>query len=107
MIIQYLMMFQKRLLFFLPFFIIRYERELPKIAQDPERVSRLLAEYEEIRVQLKRELPTDEEAAILTRLAELTERISDYILRSEQILRERGLVILWAVRFWNWRRIRF
>ena len=34
-------------------------------------------------------MPTDEEAAILTRLAELTERISDYILRSEQILKER------------------
>ena len=81
--------FQKRLLFFLPFYIMRYEKDLPKIARDPEQVSRLLAEYEEIRVQLKRELPTDEETAILTRLAELTERISDYILRSEQILKER------------------
>ena len=81
--------FQKRLLFFLPFYIMRYEKDLPKIARDPEQVSWLLAEYEEIRVQLKRELPTDEETAILTRLAELTERISDYILRSEQILKER------------------
>ncbi len=98
--------FQKRLLFFLPFYIMRYEKDLPEIARDPEQVSRLLAEYEEIRVRLKKELPEDEEAAILTRLAELTERISDYILRSEQILRE-GLVILWAVKFWNWKRIRF
>ncbi len=81
--------FQKRLLFFLPFYIMRYEKDLPEIARDPEQVSRLLAEYEEIRVRLKKELQEDEEAAILTRLAELTERISDYILRSEQILRER------------------
>lgn len=81
--------FRKRLLFFLPFYIMRYEKELPEIAKDPERVSRLLAEYEEIRVQLKRELPKDEEAAVYTRLEELTKRISDYILKSEQVLKER------------------
>lgn len=81
--------FRKRLLFFLPFYIIRYEKELPKIAKDPKRVSRLFAEYDEIRIQLKRELPKDEEAAVYTRLTELIKLISDYILESEQVLKER------------------
>lgn len=81
--------FRKRLLFFLPFYIMRYEKELPDLAKNPEKISRLLAEYKKIRFQLKSALPDDRDAAVLTRLAELTERISDYILKSEQTLKER------------------
>lgn len=81
--------FRKRLLFFLPFYILRYEKELDAISRDFGRIDRLAAEYESIRLRLKEELPADEEEILYARLVELIEQISDYILKEEQIIKER------------------
>lgn len=41
---------------FLPFYIMRYEKEIHRINQDPEKLQSLLDEYEDIRVMLEKEL---------------------------------------------------
>lgn len=81
--------FKKRLLFFLPFYIMRYEKKLKDIGEDPAKLSQFVSEYEDIRIQLRIELPRDEETDLYTRLIELIGRIADYILKTENILKER------------------
>ena len=39
---------------FLPFYIMRYEKEIHRINQDPEKLQSLLDEYEDIRVMLEK-----------------------------------------------------
>ena len=48
--------FEKNLLMFLPFYIMRYEKEIHRINQDPEKLQSLLDEYEDVRVMLDKEL---------------------------------------------------
>ncbi len=81
--------FQKKLLFFLPFYIMRYEKSLNRIESDPALLAQMLLEFETIRKQLKENLPGDEEADLYTRLVELIKRISDYILQPAEQLKER------------------
>ena len=81
--------FKKRLLFFLPFYIMRYEKEVAAIGADPEKTDSLVQEFESIARELKRELSSDEEMDLYTRLEELMERVADYILDSEENLKER------------------
>lgn len=81
--------FKKRLLFFLPFYIMRYEKEVAAIGADPEKTDSLVQEFESIARELKRELSSDEEMDLYTRLEELMERVADYILDSEGNLKER------------------
>ena len=44
--------FQKRLLFFLPYYIMRYESALPEIEEDEEKLQKLLEEYRRIYQEL-------------------------------------------------------
>lgn len=81
--------FQKKLLFFLPFYIMRYEKSLNRIESDPALLAQMLLEFEALRKQLKENLPGDEEADLYTRLVELIKRISDYILQPAEQLKER------------------
>ncbi len=81
--------FQKRLLFFLPYYIMRYEKELPGIGQKPKRLQELAGEYEAIRGELERLLLNEETADLYLRLVELTKEISDYMLRREEAARKR------------------
>ncbi len=81
--------FQKKLLFFLPFYIIRYEKLLNRIEGNPALLGQMLSEFETIRKQLKENLPGDAEADLYTRLVELIKRISDYILQPSEQLKER------------------
>ena len=48
--------FEKNLLMLLPFYIMRYEKQADEFDTIPERLHILLAEYEEIRVRLEKEL---------------------------------------------------
>ena len=48
--------FEKDLLMLLPFYIMRYEKDIHEISENPELFQQLLNEYEEIRVNLEREL---------------------------------------------------
>ncbi|MGN0141477.1 MAG: hypothetical protein ACI4AD_04565 [Roseburia sp.] len=81
--------FRKHLLFFLPFYIMRYEEQLKEIGENPEKVDRLVREYEDIRSRLKEELPGADEADLYTRLVELIKEISDYVLRDDEEVKER------------------
>ena len=81
--------FQKRLLFFLPYYIMRYEKELAGIGQKPERLQELAGEFEAIRGELDRLLLDEEKADLYLRLVELTKEISDYMLRREEAARKR------------------
>lgn len=81
--------FKKRLLFFLPFYIMRYEKKLKLIGSDPAKLTQLVSEFEDIRNRLRKELPKDEETDLYTRLIELIGRITDYILETESMLKER------------------
>ena len=49
----------------------------------------MVEDIESLIVDLKKEFSSDEEMELYTRLAELMERISDYILNSEKNLKER------------------
>ncbi len=81
--------FQKRLLFFLPYYIMRYEKELAGIGQKLERLQELAGEFEAIRGELDRLLADEEKADLYLRLMELTREISDYMLRREEAARKR------------------
>lgn len=81
--------FQKRLLFFLSFYIMRYEKKSDEISKDPEKLSALLSEYEQIRLQLREALPYAEQTHLYTRLAELIKDISDYMLPDESNMKKR------------------
>ena len=80
--------FEKNLLMFLPFYIMRYEKEIHRINQDQEKLQSLLDEYEDIRVMLEKELTETGRAELYTNLNKLITKISDYICR-EEVVRER------------------
>ena len=48
--------FEKNLLMLLPFYIMRYEKQGHDLSENPELFQILLNEYEEIRVNLEKEL---------------------------------------------------
>lgn len=81
--------FQKRLLMFIPYYIMRYENQLGSIEEEHDRLNELSIEYENIRKRLQHEMSEAEEREIYTRLAELTVKISDYVLRKSAKARER------------------
>jgi hypothetical protein len=80
--------FAKRLFICLPFYIMRYEKELHEIGQDDVKTGELLAEYAQILDWLKAETG-ENEAGIYQDLFRLMKRIADYQLRKERILKER------------------
>lgn len=83
------MIFQKKLLFFLPFYILRYEDRIGEIAESPEETRRLAEEYERLRERMREELSGKDKADCYVRLAELVKRITDYVLREKEEVRER------------------
>ena len=83
--------FQKRLLFFLPFYIMRYENDLKEISQDPCKISELVSEFQSIQCQLRNALSPEEETDLYRRILELMKQVSDYLLEKipEPTLKER------------------
>ena len=80
--------FQKKLLFFLPFYIMRYEKNLKEISQNSEKLVSLLKEYEEIRTGLEKELIQSNQSVLYTDLINLITKIADYILRDDEKLQK-------------------
>ena len=56
---------------FLPFYIMRYEKEIHRINQDPEKLQSLLDEYEDIRVMLGKRTDRNRKAELYTNLNKL------------------------------------
>lgn len=80
--------FEKKLLMFLPYYIMRYEKHFEKIAQDEENTKKFIEEYSNILVQLAEVTETDQEG-LFQDLVRLIRRILDYQLRKENNLKER------------------
>ncbi|MDO4482847.1 MAG: hypothetical protein Q4C14_09070 [Bacillota bacterium] len=79
--------FEKNLLMLLPFYIMRYEKQADEFDTVPERLHILLAEYEEIRVRLEKELE-GETTGLYTDLIKLITKIADYIFRKDKKVRK-------------------
>lgn len=81
--------FQKKLLVFLPFYIMRYENSFREISENSHKLETFLAEYEEIRCDLEKEYSRERQSVLYADLIDLIIKISDYMLKSEKKLRER------------------
>ncbi len=76
--------FEKNLLMLLPFYVMRYEDAAHTIGKDSEKLQGLLKEYEDIRINLEKELSTAGRSELYADLNRLIVRISDYIFRKEE-----------------------
>ena len=81
-------LFQKHLLFLLPFYIIRYEKKTQQLEEDRDSLRDLLAEYREIERHLEEELLEKNKEKSYRDLIELIRRIADYIFRDSQNIRK-------------------
>ena len=80
--------FEKNLLMLLPFYIMRYEKKGHDFNNNPELFQMLLNEYEEIRVNLEKELTETGKSELYTDLTKLIVKIADYIFRKEEDVRK-------------------
>lgn len=76
--------FEKNLLLLLPFYAIRYEKQIPELEKNPEEFQKLLKEYESIRLRLEELLEYKDRVIVYTDLTKLILKIADYIFRKDQ-----------------------
>lgn len=81
--------FQKKLLLFLPFYIMRYENQFTEIRENSAKLEQFLTEYDNIREELEKVCSEKSEAELYTDLMELIIKISDYMLKSEEDLKKK------------------
>ena len=67
--------FEKNLLMLLPFYIMRYEKDIHEMSENPEMFQSLLNDYEEIRINLERELSGADKTALYMNLNKLKRKI--------------------------------
>lgn len=80
--------FQKNLLFLLPFYVIRYEKQLKKLEESTEKLEKLLEEYRGIEKCLEESLLNQGREEIYRDLIDLIIRIADYIFRKTETIRK-------------------
>ena len=80
--------FEKNLLMLLPFYIMRYEKKKYDMRKNPELLQVLLNEYDEIRINLEKELTKTGKAELYTNLTKLIVKIADYIFEKEEDIRK-------------------
>ena len=80
--------FEKNLLMLLPFYIIRYEKNIHEMSENPKLFQNLLNEYEEIRINLEKELSKADRTEVYMDLNKLIIKIADYICRNEKVVRK-------------------
>ena len=80
--------FQKNLLILLPYYIMNYERDLSKIANDEEKISQLITEYRRILEQLDT-VTKDDTTGLFQDILKMMQRVMRYILRKQPEFRER------------------
>ena len=80
--------FEKNLLMLLPFYIMRYEKNVHEMSENPELFQCLLNEYEEIRTNLIKELSGADKAVLYMDLSKLIIKIADYICQNEEVVRK-------------------
>ncbi len=79
---------KKNLLLFLPFYILRYEKELAEIEQDAGKKKAFLEEFERIAGRLQEKLLPEERMDVYSNLTELIQDVANYILDSERDIKE-------------------
>ena len=82
------MIFQKKLLFLLPFYIIRYEKSVKKIEEDDAAFQALIAEYGEIGKKLETEFLAEGKEREYRDLIGLIDRILDYVFKKSSRTRK-------------------
>ena len=80
--------FEKNLLMLLPFYIMRYEKKKHDMCKNPELLQVLLNEYDEIRINLEKELTETGKAELYTNLTKLIVKIADHIFKKEEDIRK-------------------
>ena len=86
--------FHKKLLFLLPFYIMRYEKNKKRISEDRAELKKLLEEYMSIERYLEQELLDRGREKAYRDLIELIERIAEYIFAEEDSVKESFLYTL-------------
>lgn len=76
--------FQKKLLFLLPFYVIRYEKSREDIEKDLEKLQKLLDEYVTISRRLEESLLENGKEALYRYLVEVILKIADYIFSDSE-----------------------
>ena len=80
--------FEKNLLMLLPFYIMRYEKKKHDMRKNPKLLQVLLNEYDEIRINLEKELTETGKAELYTNLTKLIVKIADHIFEKEEDIRK-------------------
>ena len=80
--------FEKNLLMLLPFYIMRYEKKKHDMRKNLELLQVLLNEYDEIRINLEKELTETGKAELYTNLTKLIVKIADYIFEKDEDIRK-------------------
>ena len=80
--------FEKNLLMLLPFYIMRYEKKKHDMRKNLELLQILLDEYDEIRINLEKELNETGKAELYTNLTKLIVKIADHIFEKEEDIRK-------------------
>ena len=80
--------FEKNLLMLLPFYIMRYEKKKHDMRKNLELLQILLDEYDEIRINLEKELTETGKAELYTNLTKLIVKIADHIFEKEENIRK-------------------
>ena len=80
--------FEKNLLMLLPFYIMRYEKKKHDMRKNLELLQILLDEYDEIRINLEKELTETGKAELYTNLTNLIVKIADHIFEKEEDIRK-------------------
>lgn len=80
--------FEKNLLMLLPFYIMRYEKDIHEMSENPEMFQNLLNEYDEVRTNLEKELSGADKAVLYMNLNKLIIKIADYICQNEEKVRK-------------------
>lgn len=80
--------FKKNLLMLLPFYIMRYEKKKHDMRKNLELLQILLDEYDEIRINLEKELTETGKAELYTNLTKLIVKIADHIFEKEEDIRK-------------------
>ena len=80
--------FEKNLLMLLPFYIMRYEKKKHDKRKNLELLQILLDEYDEIRINLEKELTETGKAELYTNLTKLIVKIADHIFEKEEDIRK-------------------
>lgn len=79
----------QKLLFLLPFYVIRYEKSREDIEKDPEKLQKLLDEYVTISRRLEESLLENGKEALHRYLVEVIIKIADYIFPNSEKTKKR------------------